>query len=375
MSVNPTETPVLRATELRRAVLRLCKVVGLGTAEKPTVVTVAAHETTIRLTATSRVGTMSVTIPGDASGEGSCLLRNLRTASGALTGALGLDLTRGVRFVLDDGDYAVSQHEPVFEPMSPPETTWTAPDWFREAIGRVVHAIAPEDNRYGLSGLCVDRSKEGTVLVATDGNRLAVARTDGPALPKPGDAWEVPPSTPAVPRKTHGLLPRVMAQAIVDSSGPLAFGWNDRVVTCVGDGWRLTMRMADAEFPAWRQVIPASWAWTVTLDRDVFARGLRRVLPVASLRHDCEIVCSVVPGAWRLEAKREEARASVAIPCGVEGAPVPRIGFNARFLLDALTALPPGPVRMSLGTVLGPVKVESLTTSAVWHVVMPVRLD
>ena len=230
-------------------------------------------------------------------------------------------------------------------------------------IRRVSHAIADDDNRYGLSGVHLEGPQGTLVMVATDGSRLA--RVEGPASHF-GD-W---PRRTMFPRR--GLLE--LGRLIADVDGPVAMDVGARVAHVHWGGVAsLYVRLLEADFPAYKEVLPKSYKHRFVVDRDVVGEALKRVRLAA--RDSTKTVRfafgadTVVLNANQLDVMscRDE------IPC--EGDSGLALGLSAEFLAEALAACPQGDVVLESLGALQPLLLKPRGDASALYVVMPVRID
>src|SRR5262249_39706481 len=135
-----------------------------------------------------------------------------------------------------------------------PEETGTLPaDLFAEAISQVAIAAGRDDTLPMLTGIRVEISGETVGLAATDRFRLAGRELRWSALPPDSEASVL------VPAKT---LAEAAKGGIDGADVRLALGagmgvGKDGLLGISSNGKRSTTRLLDAEFPKFRQLLPA----------------------------------------------------------------------------------------------------------------------
>lgn len=251
----------------------------------------------------------------------------------------------------------------------------------RDLFDRVGCYIAPEDNRYGLSGMSWEFADGRLLGIGTDGNRLGRASV-------PASGVLALPERAIVNRPTIDLLRRLPLDGeVVFTFAPIMGTrpakvkgdpdetyMRDAVIRVESAGVVVHDRLLLAAFPDWRQVVPTTYKRTVTADRDALITGFRRGGKFGTDTH-AMVRVAVAAGAFTLSSRcLTKGTARAVVPCGLTGEPI-TIGFNHRLMLDALRTLPKGPVVVEIGDVLGPVQVRSLVDATTIGIVMPVRLD
>ncbi|MBI4754786.1 MAG: DNA polymerase III subunit beta [Betaproteobacteria bacterium] len=197
---------------------------------------------------------------------------------------------------------------------------------FRHLLAQVQYAMAQQDIRYYLNGLML--LVEGTELraVATDGHRLAFARTH---LETPLARAEV-----IVPRKTVIELSRLLADAdhpldIVLGAGQARFAFGDI---------ELVTKLIDGKFPDYERVIPQGHPKVLRLGRQALQQALARVAILTNEKfRGVRLVLD--EGSLRvLSTNADQEEAQEELETAYHGDPLD-IGFNVTYLLDVLNNL------------------------------------
>jgi DNA polymerase III subunit beta len=231
----------------------------------------------------------------------------------------------------------------------------------RSLLHLVQYAMAQQDIRYYLNGLLL--SVEGSELrvVATDGHRLAFART---SLESEHPRHEV-----VLPRKAVLELSKLLAEtdapvriALLGNQVRFNFGEVD-----------LFTKIVDGKFPDYGRVIPTGHQNIFTVDRtgllqalqrtailsnDKF-RGVRWMLTENSLRVSCT------------NTEQEEAHEEIEL--AYSGAAID-IGFNVNYLLDVLNALSGSEVTCAFGDASSSVLMTDPALDNFKYVIMPMRI-
>jgi DNA polymerase-3 subunit beta len=235
----------------------------------------------------------------------------------------------------------------------------------RTMVGRTSYAMSQDESRPFLNGLYLAARKGELRLVATDGHRLALARS--------------PVDTDA---EMAGIVPRKAVQELTR-----VLGGAERVELAVGDskffvrteGFDLVSKLVEGQFPNYEQVIPKSSPLRLGVEREPLLAAIRRVAVVADDRTR-PVRLTASEGQVRLSAQSQElGEAEETLPADFRGDEV-AIGFNARYLLDAL-----GPMDrpwtviglkdgLSPGVLHGAADKDAAPDDAYRCVIMPMRM-
>jgi len=235
-----------------------------------------------------------------------------------------------------------------------------------QMIEGTMYAASMDETRYNLNGVYFEVLADTSRIrmVATDGHRLAlVERTAGSDVS--GLASGV-----IVPRKGLAELKRLVDEDDADEV-EIGFEGNSGLVR-KGDV-TLVMRLIEGEFPNYKQVIPKQCDHHLTLSADSLVRALRRVA-LLSAEHSRAVKVELADGKLQLSSRTPDlGEAQEELDVDYAG-PTVSIGFNARYLLDCLSALGAKEVRLGLRDGGSPVEVRATDDLESVAVVMPMRL-
>jgi DNA polymerase-3 subunit beta len=218
-------------------------------------------------------------------------------------------------------------------PELPEETGVISADLFAEAIGQVAVAAGRDDTLPMLTGIRVEISGEAVVLAATDRFRLAVRElTWATSSPNLEAAVLVPAKTLAEAAKagTSGAEVHLAlgAGSAVGKEGLLGIR---------SGGKRSTTRLLDAEFPKFRQLLPAEHTAVATIGVAELTDAIKRVALVAD--RGAQVRMEFGDGVLRLSAGADDVgRAEEDLPVEFAGEPL-TIAFNPTYLTDGLGSL------------------------------------
>lgn len=215
-----------------------------------------------------------------------------------------------------------------------PEETGTLPaDVFAEAISQVAIAAGRDDTLPMLTGIRVEISGNTVVLAATDRFRLAVRELTWSAVsPEIEAAVLVPAKTLAEATRAGGDGSDVRL-----SLGAGSGVGKDGLLGISGNGKRSTTRLLDAEFPKFRQLLPAEHTAVATINVAELTEAIKLVALVAD--RGAQVRMEFGDGMLRLSAGAEDVgRAEEDLAVDFVGEPL-TIAFNPTYLTDGLASV------------------------------------
>lgn len=234
---------------------------------------------------------------------------------------------------------------------------------FRDMIDRTIYAVSQDETRFNLTGVYCEAMAggKGLRMVATDGHRLALVE-------RPVD--QAPPLEHGViiPRKGLLELRKLLEE---NAEGQLSLVENSAVFRQTDV--TLTMRLVDGKFPDYQQVVPTSYARKLQVDRSSFLGALKRTSLLAPdkaqgvrLEIDKDVLFLSANNPDLGEAREE-------LDIAYDGAPL-TIGFNFRYLMDALQVIPDDQIQFELTDELSPGVLRGVGSEGSQSVIMPMRI-
>jgi DNA polymerase-3 subunit beta len=235
------------------------------------------------------------------------------------------------------------------------------PEVLGQMIERTLYSAGESDTRYTLNGLLFHIQGKELTVVGTDGHRMALIIREMPA--EIGEEKKV-----IVPRKTANEL-----RKFLDNEGPVnvTIGPN-HILFKIADVEFLA-RLIEGTYPNYTQVIPSGNEKKVTFDRENMIRALRRV-SVMSRERSHAVKVELESGTIKLTSSNPDiGEAHDEVQVGYEGEEL-SAGFNARYLLDVLTAMRAETITIEMQDQLSPTLLKEEGDENYKCVVMPMRI-
>ena len=259
-----------------------------------------------------------------------------------------------------------SDEYPTLPDFSPEKTVSVPSDEFAMMIERTMYAASIDETRYNLNGVYLEILPETGKLrmVATDGHRLAMAEKQ-----LPGDLSSLS-SGLIIPRKGLVELKRMLDE---DDAQEVELAFEGNSGLAKKGGFTLVIRLIEGEFPNYNQVIPSEIGVQVVLPVERFVQALRRVVLLSSERSRA-VKLTLSEGEIVVSSSNPDlGDATDEFDVEYSGETI-TIGFNARYVLDALNALHVKEVRFGLQGELSPAQFRASEDDDSLAVVMPMRI-
>jgi DNA polymerase-3 subunit beta len=242
-----------------------------------------------------------------------------------------------------------------------------------ELISLTQYSMSHDDTRPHLAGTLFEGDGKVVRMVTTDGHRLSKAEH------KISGKGAIMNFSMLVPHKGISELKRLLDDVKAAKSRgeePVTIG----IATVGGnafftqDDLCLSVKLADENFPPYSKVIPTKQSRRIIAARIPLVEALRRISLVANDKSG-GVQLIIEPGTLRIQSQNPEVgegSEEVDVDYAGEGL---RIGFNARYLLDALSALPHDEVALELSGERDPGVIKPVGGDSEYiGVIMPMRI-
>jgi DNA polymerase-3 subunit beta len=230
----------------------------------------------------------------------------------------------------------------------------------REMIERTMFSICNDETRFHLNGVFFESDGSKCRMVSTDGHRLSKVERTIPGGPKLSAGV-------IIPKKGLLEIKKVLEQ------GPNAkLAVKTPHVFLVQDDIAIAVKLIDAQFPPYDQVIPRDHKKIITVDRMRLIDALRRAQLMSSETRGVKVAATkegvtITSDNPDLGEVREELEAEF------NSEPI-AIGFNPKYVVELLSQMTSDQVTVALGGELDPGLIRPLTGDDYLGVVMPMRI-
>lgn len=271
---------------------------------------------------------------------------------------------------------------PLPQPAEGSPTLALAVDVLSELIQKTHFSISTDETRAHLNSALFEWEGDTVRMVTTDGHRLS--KVDVKVSGRQASA------TMLIPLKAIHELRRLCDEMLNDPQPqpPAADGEKKKPELLItqsgssaffqGAGMTFSVKLVDAQFPPYSQVIPQGSDKVVRAPRVAFADALKAVSVAASERTG-GVKLTLTKGSMRITSESPESGDGFdELPVEYSG-PNMSIGFNAKYFLDVLASVSDEEIEIALSgeldpAVLRPAGATTTSDRQFLAVVMPMRI-
>ena len=228
------------------------------------------------------------------------------------------------------------------------------------------YAISNDETRIYLNGLFLQEVNQNLRVVATDGHRLSMLETS-----YSGEGNESLTNGVILPKKGIQELKRICESKEVEN---LKIYIDDTFIYISNDiDYELSIRQITRDYPKYQAVIPRTTKNRFTAEKNLFHDAVKRI-KVMSNEKSNQIRLKLKQNEVELSANHPSlGKAKEIVPVNYEGDEL-EIGFNAKYIIDALGALESEDVLFELNNEISPVVLKTPDKPNYLGIIMPLKL-
>lgn len=235
-----------------------------------------------------------------------------------------------------------------------------------EIINKTSYAISNDETRLYLNGIFLQDTDGKLRAVSTDGHRLALLDTDVEI-----NNIENLVNGIIVPKKGINELKKI-AETYLENDLKISVDDSFMYVSAE-DNYFLSIRLIAREYPKYQAVIPNKTTFTLTAEKELFLDAVKRIKIMANEKSN-GVRAKLTENEIILSANHPSyGDAHETIPVRYDGKEM-EIGFNARYLMDALSIIADNEIVMEINNELTPVIIRTDSMQNYLGMVMPLKL-
>lgn len=164
-----------------------------------------------------------------------------------------------------------------------------------------------------------------------------------------------------------------MLKLLSDEEKPTSLTVGKRHIILEIDGYAVISRLLDGEFLPYRKAIPQQIATSVQIKTRDLMSAVERTSLVINDKIKSPLLCEFKENRIQISCTTPLGSACDTVDAKIDGDDV-EIGFNSRFLLEALKNTETDEIRVELGGPLSPMKILPSSGESFLFLVLPVRL-
>jgi len=236
----------------------------------------------------------------------------------------------------------------------------------KDMIEGTAFAASTDESRGVITGILFE-IKEGVFsLVALDGYRVAIKREKGEAFK--GEEIKV-----IIPAKLMREISKILADGAA-SEEEILLDIGERRIKLFTEETLVRVNLLEGEYIKYRDVLPKECKIKFKIDRLELLSAVERAAMLRSEGKNAFVRLSVSDEAVTVSSRADEGRGRETIPAEKTGDDL-EIGFDAKFLNDAMKNISDEEIEMQFNTSVSPCLIRPVEGEGFEYLILPVRLS
>ncbi len=234
---------------------------------------------------------------------------------------------------------------------------------FSNMIRQTTFAISQDESRPILTGALLEIENGQFNMVAIDGFRMAIKK----AFIKTDLVNKA-----VVPGRTLNEINKLTSQ--VDSKGDLKIAFDDKQVLFVMNQVKIYSRLLAGEFINYQQILPKEHQSLVKVKTDDFLTAIDRSFLMARENKNVAIKLDIKDEVIEISSNSEMGSSTEHVHIALEGQDL-EIGFNPKYLIDALKIIDSEEVFLEFNNNVSPCIMKPTDNDFYTYLVLPCRIS
>lgn len=234
----------------------------------------------------------------------------------------------------------------------------------KNMISQTLFSVAQNDQNPILTGSLFDIKDSILHIVSVDGVRLALRKEKINVT----DDFNF-----VVPGRTLGEIVKLLSRIPSEDDENVKISVSNKHISFSINGYIIISRLLEGNFLDYETAIPKETQTVITIETKDFLDSINRASIIINERAKSPIKCTFEGDTIKLFCETSMGKINDIIKAQIEG-PEVKIGFNNRFMADALKASECEKLRMEINGPISPIKLLPLDDDSFLFLVLPVRL-
>ena len=231
----------------------------------------------------------------------------------------------------------------------------------KDMVRKTIFSAAVKDSKIVHTGIKFEIEENHIRLIAVDGVRLAIRNEN---ISYSGETLSF-----VVPAKTLSEVVKLMN----DDDADVTLGVGKRHIIFEVSGYNIISRLLDGEFLNYKAAIPSSTKTVINVNTRAFIESIDRTSLIITEKIKSPVKCIFDDNMIKMSSITSLGTANDRIPASIDGETC-TIGFNNKYMLDALRACDSDEVRIMLNGAVAPILIVPNEGDEFIFLILPVRL-
>jgi len=236
----------------------------------------------------------------------------------------------------------------------------------KNQIDGTAFAASIDEKRGVITGVLFEMKDGILSFVALDGYRVAIRR-------EADEAYENEEIKAVVPAKLLREMSKILADS-PESEEEVLLDIDERRMKLFTEDTQVRVNLLEGEYIKYRDVLPKDNQISTLLERAELLAAVERASMLKSKDMNAFVRFSIGEGEMTVSSRADEGQGRETVTAQKTGDDI-EIGFDARFITDALKAISDDMIEIQFNTSVSPCVIKPLEGDSFEYLVLPVRLS
>ncbi|MDR0875105.1 MAG: DNA polymerase III subunit beta [Clostridiales Family XIII bacterium] len=237
----------------------------------------------------------------------------------------------------------------------------------QDMIEGVCFSASTDESRGIITGVLFEMNEGALSTVALDGYRVAVKREKREAFE--GEDFKI-----VIPAKNLREAGKILSDVGGSDEEEVVFEIGENWVRLYPEGTTIRINLLQGEFIKYRDVIPKDNRIALKVDKNELQSAVERAAMIKSDGKNSFVRLSIAEDVVRVSSRGLEGKGQETVAAEKTGEDL-EIGFDAKFLIDALKAAEDDVIEMNFNTGVSPSLIRPAGGDRYEYLILPVRLS
>ena len=236
-------------------------------------------------------------------------------------------------------------------------------DILKNLIRKTSFAASNDETRGIITGELIEIKKESITFAALDGFRMAIVKDE---------ISNIREKSIIIASRIIQEIGKVLSETDEDSD--IRIVADEKKATFIFENSRIVTRLMEGEFIKYRDILPKENRINIKINRMRLMESVERASIIVREGKNTFIKFAMEDDILTVSSRAVEGTSKGVIPIEKEGENI-EIGFNARYILDALKAIDDEEIIMEFNTGISPCIIKPVEGDSFDYLILPVRLS
>ena len=234
----------------------------------------------------------------------------------------------------------------------------------KDMIRKTSFSASVDETKGVIVGVLMELEENSLNMVALDGFRMAVNRE---RMQNRNNEKII------ISAKIMNELNKILSETNEEKDENVSLILSDKRAVMLLEGTKIVMRLLDGDFINYKEILPKECSTTITVSRENMIEAIERASLLAKEGRNNLIRVSIMENLMNISSASEEGAVKEDILMEKTGENL-EIGFNSKYMLDALKVIEDEDVKIELTSAVKPCLIKPVSGDSYEYLILPVRI-